>query len=157
MAGKGMASEGVSGGYAPGKGMPDVGMASEGTQGKYIPGVCNIGKKETRKRYAMAVIGLVVTLAFALAVDSLAWPKLYLLFAFIPLFLTSEGFYQGYFHFCAGFAARKIFDFSGSGGGRGDVADEEAHRQDMEKAKMIHKYSIATSIIITAIIYLIFK
>ncbi|HQT44626.1 MAG TPA: hypothetical protein PLO51_01490 [Candidatus Micrarchaeota archaeon] len=123
----------------------------------YVPGVCNIGKKETRKRYALAAIGLVVTAAFALVVNALALPKLYLLLAFIPLFLTFEGFYQGYFHFCAGFAARRIFDFSGSGGGRGNVADEEAHRQDMEKAKKIHLYTIITSAIITAIIYLIFK
>jgi hypothetical protein len=120
----------------------------------YQPGVCNIGKNEIRKRYTIGFVGLVTTaiLVFVIALFSL--PTWSILVSIVPLFLGAEGFYQGYFRFCAGFAARSVFDFSGSSTEKGNVADKEAHELDMRKAMRINLYSIATAAIVTVIIYL---
>jgi uncharacterized membrane protein len=121
---------------------------------KYQPGVCNIGKNERRKRYGIAVVGFAVTLLVVYLILSFDLPRLVLLLSFIPLAMAFEGFYQGYFRFCAGFAAAGISDLSGSGGSRSKVTNQEFHRKDMQKARQIHIYSIVSSIIIVALIYL---
>lgn len=120
---------------------------------QYQPGVCNIGKNEIRKRYGLAVVAFVIAAIVSYAILSFSWPKLALFFSFVLLLMGFEGFYQGYFKFCAGFAARGIYDFAGSGGSRNKVTNSEAHKEDMKKAKQIHIYSIVSSIIIIAIIY----
>ncbi len=133
--------------------MADYAGTAGNAAGDYVPGVCNIGKSETGKRYALAAAGFVIAAGYVLAAGPLGLSHLALVLAFIPLVIAFEGLYQGYFHFCAGFAARRMFDLSGSGGGMGKVADEDAHNQDMEKAKQIHAYSIVSAIVATAIIY----
>lgn len=64
-----------------------------------------------------------------------------------------EGFYQGYFKFCAGFAAASKYDFTGSGDSKGKVTDSGSHMKDMKKATDIHLYSVISAIILIAIIY----
>ena len=81
---------------------------------EYQPGVCNIGKNETRKRYTLAIAAFVVSALVICIILLLHWPRIALLISFIPLFVAFEGFYQGYFKFCAGFAAAGIYDFTGS-------------------------------------------
>lgn len=120
----------------------------------YRPGVCNIGRNEIRKRYASGVIFLFVGGILVALVSALSLPKLSVFLCVVPLFLSAEGFIQGYFRFCAGFAARSIFDFSGSSSEKGSVNDGEAHRLDMRRAKRINLYSIATAAIATSAIYL---
>ena len=120
----------------------------------YKPGVCNIGRNEIRKRYASGFIFLFIAGVLVISVAAFSLPKLSLLFCVVPLFLSSEGFYQGYFRFCAGFAARSIFDFSGSSGEKGRVSDDEAHGLDMRRAKMINLYSVVTAALVTLVIYL---
>lgn len=123
----------------------------------YKPGVCNIGKNEIRKRYALGAAGLIFSAVLVYILVFLSMPKLYLLIAFIPLTLAFEGIYQGYFGFCVGFASKGIYDFEGSDGGSGKVSDEESHKSDMKKANMINLYSICTSLLITIITYLLFR
>jgi len=120
----------------------------------YVPGVCNIGKNEIRKRYALAVVGFAVAAVFSYAVLSYGLPRWALLLSFLPLMMGFEGFYQGYLKFCAGFAAAGIYDFAGSGGSRNKVANHESHTKDMGKAMRIHAYSIASCVIVAVIIYL---
>jgi hypothetical protein len=122
---------------------------------KYQPGVCNIGKSEVRKRYAFAVVGFALTVLAVSAIVLLKWPKLTLLVSFIPLAMGFEGLYQGYFKFCAGFAAAGITDFKGSGGSRSKVADASSHKKDLKKAKQIHLFTIISAIILVAVIYLV--
>lgn len=126
-----------------------------GNPDSYRPGVCNIGKNEIRKRYAGGFVGFAIAAVLAYAIVQFSLPTRSLLVCFIPLFLGAEEFYQGYFHFCAGFAARSIFDFSGSSDEKGSVTDREAHRLDMRKAMRINLYSGATAAIMTAIICLV--
>ncbi|MGD0146254.1 MAG: hypothetical protein ABSB53_05310 [Nitrososphaerales archaeon] len=120
----------------------------------YRPGVCNIGKNETRKRYAMGFVGLTIAGVLVYVITQLSLPTWSLLVCFFPLFLGAEGFLQGYFKFCAGFAARSIFDFSGSSNEKGKVTDKEAHNLDMRKAMRINLYSFVTAAVVTTIIYL---
>ena len=122
---------------------------------RYRPGECNIGKNEIRKRYALGLVGIFVAGVLAAVVFWLSLPAWSLLSCFIPLFLGAEGIFQGYFHFCAGFAARRIFDFSGSSDEKGRVTEKEAHEVDMRKAMRINLYSLAMSAVVTATIYFI--
>jgi hypothetical protein len=124
---------------------------------KYEAGVCNIGKNEIRKRYAFGVSGVVVTGVLIFALKVLFAPGWTILFAFFPLALAFEGFYQGRFGFCAGFAAKGIFDLSGSGGKAGRVANAKAHAKDMAKAMKIHLYSLVSAAIVSAFLYLILR
>lgn len=120
---------------------------------EYKPGDCNIGKDEIRKRYGIAVAAFVVSAIVVYVIFLFNLPHWELLLTFIPLAMGFEGFYQGYFKFCAGFAAAGVYDFTGSGGSRKKVTDPESHRKDMRNARRIHIYSIISSIIIVAIIY----
>jgi hypothetical protein len=120
----------------------------------YRPGVCNIGKNEVRKRYATGLVGLIIAGALVYTITLFSLPAWALLVSFFPLFLNAEGFLQGYYRFCAGFAARSMFDFSGSSSEKGKVTEEEAHRLDMRKARRINLYSLVTAAAVTAIIYL---
>lgn len=120
----------------------------------YRPGVCNIGKNEIRKRYAIGFAGLIVAGILLYAIILFSLPTWSPLLSFVPLFLGAEGFYQGYFKFCAGFAARSIFDFSGSSNEKGKVTDKEAHDLDMRKATRINLYSTVTAAVLAVIIYL---
>ena len=119
----------------------------------YEPGVCNIGKVEIRKRYAFGLIGFILTIILAIVFISLniylPWS---LLITIIPLVLGFEGIFQGKAKFCAGFAARGIYDFNGSGGGRNKVSSDDDHRKDLKKANRIHLYSVISGLIILVII-----
>jgi hypothetical protein len=120
---------------------------------EYTPGVCNIGMNEVRKRYTLAAASFAVTAVILYAILSSSMPHLVLLVSLIPLVIGFEGFYQGYLHFCAGFAAGGIYDFTGSGGSRNRVTDPKAHKKDMRMANKIHAYSILSALVITAVIY----
>ncbi len=119
---------------------------------EYQPGVCNIGKNEIRKRYALAVIAFIISVVVVYIILAFNLPRWALLVSFIPLVMGFEGFYQGYLKFCAGFAAASIYDFTGSGGAKSKVTDSESHKKDMQKARQIHIYSIISGIIIVAIV-----
>ncbi len=123
---------------------------------EYQPGVCNIGKNEIRKRYSLAVIGFMISALAVYTMTLLGWPRLVLLLSFAPLVMGFEGLYQGYFRFCAGFAAAGIYDFAGSGGSRSKVSDSKEHKKDLMKATQIHIYSLASGAVVAVIAYLVF-
>ncbi len=124
---------------------------------EYTPGVCNIGKKEIMKRYAFGAAGLVIAVALAYFVVSYSMPRQYLLALFIPLVMAFEGFYQGHFGFCVGYATKGIYDLGGSGGGYGKVTDAKSHKTDMDRATKITIYSVASSLVVTIIVYLFLR
>ena len=122
---------------------------------EYQPGICNIGKNEIRKRYILAIVGFVISAIVSYAILSFSLPKWALLFSFVALLIGFEGLYQGYFRFCAGFAAAGVYDFTGSGGSRSKVTNAKDHREDMRKAMRIHIYAIISSVIITVIYFVL--
>ncbi len=122
---------------------------------EYKPGVCNIGKNEIRKRYAFGAAGFVIAAIISYVVFLLNLSHWALAFVFIALIMGFEGIFQGYFRFCAGFAAAGKYDLTGSGDSKGQVTDPGFHKKDMKKATDIHAYSIISAIILLAIIYLV--
>jgi hypothetical protein len=123
-------------------------------QDSYRPGVCNIGKNEIRKRYATGFVGLTIAGVLVYVIAQFSLPIWSLLVCFFPLFVGAEGLLQGYYKFCAGFASRSIFDFSGSINEKGKVTDKEAHNLDTQKARRISLYSFVIAAVATTIIYL---
>ncbi len=119
----------------------------------YNPGVCNIGRNEIRKRYALALVGFAIAAIVSYAILAFGLPRWVLLISLIPLLMGFEGFFQGYLHFCAGLAAAGVYDFTGSGGTRHKVTDARSHRTDMGKAMHIHAYSIISSAAAMAVAY----
>ncbi len=119
---------------------------------EYLPGVCNIGKNEIRERHALAFMGFMVSAVLVTSVILYHLPRWALLASFIPLVLAFEGFYQGHFKFCAGFAAAGVYNTEDS---KKKVIDQKDHAKDMKKAKQIHLYSITSAIIVAIAVYLI--
>jgi hypothetical protein len=119
---------------------------------EYQPGVCNIGSDEIRQRYALAFMGFMISAALISSIILYHLPRLSLLISFIPLVLGFEGLYQARFKFCAGFAAKGIYDVGDS---KKKVMDPKDHLKDMKKARQIHIYSIVCGIAIAVAAYLI--
>ncbi|MDY6777216.1 MAG: hypothetical protein SVU32_00995 [Candidatus Nanohaloarchaea archaeon] len=122
---------------------------------EYDPGVCNIGPAEQRKRYILGGSGFAAAVLFILYGNLLPYQIVTHILLFTSLLAGFEGIYQGYLGFCAGFALQRVYDVSQSGDGRHRVEDEEAHRQDMQKAWRIHGYSFASSMLLTGFFILL--
>lgn len=106
----------------------------------YTPGVCNIGPEEIARRRNVGWIGfLVAAVLFAL----LYWTRVdawWRLFIFFPALLSASGFLQAYFHFCAGFAKRGVFNF-GPLGKTQTITDEASKAKDRSRGNKIMLYA----------------
>ncbi len=122
---------------------------------EYRPGVCNIGRNQARWRYLLGAIGFAAAVLYVYWFVGSGLPDLYLAAVFFPLWVGFEGLLQGRMHFCATFGVMGVFDLRGSGGTRGRVADEEAHRLDLKRSIQIHLYSLAAAAIVTVTLYLL--
>lgn len=118
---------------------------------EYEPGTCNINEKQQKKRYILALIGLVSagltslsTYSFQLGVEMVA------VFAVLA-FIGFEGLYQGRLQFCTGFAHRGIK--SKGNGSDTEVVNEENLEEDREMARTIHYYAAASTLFFTALFY----
>lgn len=123
----------------------------------YQPGEKNIGNREKKKRYAIGFGGLGAAFLIIAFKILLRMPDTTTLILFLPLVLAFEGFYQGYFSFCAAFARQGIYDISETGGKRKEVSDSTDRKQDLEMSRKIHLYSVFSAIFVTFIVYLIFS
>lgn len=117
----------------------------------YQPGICNIGRGERRKRYAVGTLGFAAAVGAVAAVAALALPDWTLLVAAVPLFAGFLGVYQARFGFCAGFAAAGVHDAGDEG--RVEVSDEGARRADRRRARRITGYAAASALLVTALVY----
>ncbi len=119
----------------------------------YQPGVCNLGKNEVNKRWMGAVIGFGLTIILtALLIFFDFFMPYSVVIDFIPLMIGFEGIYQAQNKFCVAFAARGIYNFTGTADEKGKVINLEDHKLDLAKAKTIHLKSVVSSIIVTLII-----
>jgi hypothetical protein len=109
---------------------------------RYEPGVCNIGPAEIAKRRRVGIIGSLVTLGLLTVLVAIDAPPVARLVLFLPAAIAASGFIQARLKFCAGFAARGIFNF----GDRGDsveIVDAEARARDRRRGRAISLASFA--------------
>lgn len=118
---------------------------------EYEPGTCNINQYQQKRRYIMALVGLVssgmtslATYSFNLGVEMVA------VFAVLT-FIGFEGFYQGRLQFCTGFAQKGIKS-QGEGSDTEEVSEEDL-AEDRDTARTIHYYSLASALFFTAVFY----
>jgi hypothetical protein len=120
----------------------------------YQPGVCNIGPAEIRQRRRLGWIGLALTVVYLVVAFALAFPPAFRLLAFAPAALSANGFLQGAFHFCVGFASRGLFNF-GELGTEEAVHEAEYRRLDQRKAVQIVVLSVVIAAAVAVAAFLI--
>jgi hypothetical protein len=121
---------------------------------EYIPGSCNIGTGEIRRRQAVALFGLFLTISSIttlLATDS---NKSARLSVFIPAMIFSVGFIQSRSKFCLAYGLAGTFNFDRLGkiSKVGSAADRTA---DRKTAALILIKSVALASLITAVFFVI--
>jgi hypothetical protein len=108
----------------------------------YSPGVCNIGPAEIARRRMAGHLGLlasVVVLAALVAVGAPHWTRLVLV---LTAGVSASGYLQAWFHFCAGFGSRGVYNF-GPVGTVQEVVDPAARARDRARSMQIGVGSIA--------------
>ncbi len=121
----------------------------------YKPGVCNIGKNEIRKRYALAVLSFIITAVLFCLFYLYSFTTIWFVVLVFPLLFGFEGFYQGYLHFCAGFGMSRRYDFSGTRNEHGVVNDKKQHLKDLIRSMQINAYSIWSAVLVTILLVLL--
>lgn len=122
---------------------------------EYIPGICNIGKIEMEDRKKSAIASLSISVVAFITMLLLGAPSIFRLILFIPVFGGMLGLLQYYFHFCAAFALKGVFNFSEKLKQTETVSDKAFRRKDQLMALKIFFLSFVFSSIITFILLLI--
>ncbi|SHH31434.1 hypothetical protein [Halobaculum gomorrense] len=120
---------------------------------EYEPGVCNIGAGEQRRRYALGAVSFAATLGLLFAIYAANLPKTLALATFLPLFGAAEGYYQGRYQFCAGYALLGVYNVADEGGDRTPVTDPDARRADRRRALRIHAYAGGTALLGASLVH----
>ena len=121
---------------------------------EYVPGSCNIGTGEIRRRQAVALFGLFLTIfsiTTLLATDSNKSARLSI---FIPAMIFSVGFIQSRSKFCLAYGLAGTFNFDRLGkiSKVGSAADRTA---DRKTAVLILIKSVALAALITVVFFVI--
>jgi len=110
----------------------DSGLPNQQQEG-YIPGVCNIGKKEIKRRKQAAIFGFVLCIVCITLIQWLEADRIWKLLLFIPAASLGISFQQWYFKFCVAFGIKGVFNF-GNIGKTFTVEQKEYFRKDRIKA-----------------------
>jgi hypothetical protein len=116
----------------------------------YSPGVCNIGPAEIARRRMAGHLSLLVSavvLGALIAVGAPHWTRLILV---LPAGASASGYLQAWFHFCAGFGSRGVYNF-GPVGTVNEVADPTAKARDRAMSLRIGLGSLAIGIAVAVV------
>lgn len=116
----------------------------------YSPGVCNIGPAEIARRRMAGHLGLLasaVVLGGLIAVGAPHWTRLVLV---LPAGVSASGYLQAWFHFCAGFGSRGVYNF-GEVGTVKEVADPLAKARDRAMSMRIGLGSLAIGLAVAVV------
>ena len=121
---------------------------------EYIPGSCNIGTGEIKRRQAVALFGLFLTIFSITTLLVTDQNKSSRLSIFIPAMIFSVGFIQSRSKFCLAYGLAGTFNFDRLGkiSKVGSAADRTA---DRKTAVLILIKSVALAALITAVFYVI--
>lgn len=120
---------------------------------EYIPGVCNIGPYEIARRRRAGWMGLVTTLLLWGLFTLLNVPAIWRLILFLPATASATGFLQAYFHFCANFGLRGVYNIVKPAGKTETVIQKEFRKKDRQKALRISAYSAAVGLAVALIAF----
>ena len=126
-------------------------MSSKMPEIEYIPGSCNIGKGEVRKRQAVGLIGLVISISYVLSFNAIDAPAIYRLGIFFPLMVASVGFVQSRSKFCLAYGFAGTFNV-GKMGDIKRVASKEDRAADRKTALVILGKSFLLAALATAVV-----
>lgn len=118
----------------------------------YIPGSCNIGKGEIRRRQSVALLGGLLTIAYAAFLIVQNSSHALRLTAFFPAMVFATGWIQARKKFCLAFGFMGTFNF-GKLGELSKVATKEEKEMDRNTALNILTQSIILALAITGLIY----
>ena len=121
---------------------------------EYIPGSCNIGTGEIKRRQAVALLGLFLTIFSITTLLVTDQNKSSRLSIFIPAMIFSVGFIQSRSKFCLAYGLAGTFNFDRLGkiSKVGSAADRTA---DRKTAVLILIKSVALAALITAVFFVI--
>jgi hypothetical protein len=118
-----------------------------GEPGAYQPGVCNIGPAEVRRRRRSGhatLIASIVVFAVLVAAGAPHWTRLLLVLTAAG---SASGYLQAWFHFCAGFGSRGVYNFGPLGTVQA-VADADARTRDRRRSVEIGLASLAIGLVV---------
>ena len=121
---------------------------------EYIPGSCNIGTGEIRRRQAVALFGLFLTIFSITTLLATDQNKSARLFLFIPAMIFSIGFIQSRSKFCLAYGLAGTFNFVRVGK-ISKVGSSDDRMADRKTAVLILIKSVALAALITAVFYVI--
>jgi hypothetical protein len=120
-------------------------------ENEYIPGVCNIGKREIRRRREGGYAGLVLMLLLLVALELFHVPRGWRFMLFFPAALTAVSFLQSGLKFCVNFGMRGVYNF-GKLGKTYRVERQEDLKKDRAKATRM----IVIGMVIGAIVSVVY-
>lgn len=104
---------------------------------QYIPGVCNIGPAEIRNRRRTGLISVGMGIVLTLALFAIGAPKITRVIIFLPFAIGASALIQAQLHFCAGFGAAGLFNFSDEVGQTESVSQAAYRAKDKKKSTQI--------------------
>jgi len=122
---------------------------------QYIPGVCNIGRDEIRVRALTGWVGLFITAILLIILIAVRAPLPIRVIVFIPAFISALGFLQAYFHFCAYFGLRSLFNFEKAGTTPEEIWDDNMRRLDRRRAWTIIAYAALVAVGVTLVAFIV--
>ena len=120
---------------------------------EYIPGVCNIGPAEIARRKRAGWMSLGISVVLLLLFILLRVPPFYRLIIFLPITSAASGFLQAYFHFCAGFGFKGVYNIMKPAGQTESIQQKEFRNKDRQKALQITVLSILIGLVFAGISY----
>jgi hypothetical protein len=120
----------------------------------YVPGTCNIGQGEVKRRQAVAIFGLILTVISAAGILATDQDRGARLSIFIPALIFSIGFVQSRKKFCLAYGLAGTFNF-GKLGQISKVQSPEDKKADRKTAVSILFQSIALAGLITTIFFVL--
>jgi len=120
---------------------------------EYIPGVCNIGPAEISRRRRAGWIGTGASVLLLLLFILFSAPPIYRLIIFLPVTSAASGFLQAYFHFCAGFGFKGVYNLVKPAGQTETIQQKEFRKKDRQKALQITGLSVLIGLLFAAVSY----
>ena len=121
---------------------------------EYIPGSCNIGTGEIKRRQAVALFGLFLTIFSITTLLVTDQDKSSRLSIFIPAMIFSVGFIQYRSKFCLAYGLAGTFNFDRLGK-ISKVGSADDRMADRKTAVLILIKSVALAALITAVFFVI--